>query len=72
MVYNAMNMPYRGNDMTDKANRPLILASGSPRRRELLGGIGLVVCVAVAYVASFLLREKGKDLKGLTLKTLDR
>ena len=38
----------------------------------LLGGIGLVVCVAVAYVASFLLREKGKDLKGLTLKTLDR
>ena len=36
----------------------------------LLGGIGLVVCVAVAYVASFLLREKGKDLKDLTLKTL--
>jgi SSS family transporter len=36
----------------------------------LLGGIGLVVCVAVAYVASFVLREKGKDLAGLTLKTL--
>ena len=38
----------------------------------LLGGIGLVVCVAVAYVASFVLREKGKDLAGLTLKTLKR
>ena len=36
----------------------------------LLGGIGLVVCVAVAYVASLVLREKGKDLSGLTLKTL--
>ncbi len=36
----------------------------------LLGGIGLVVCVAVAYVASFILREKGHDLTGLTLKTL--
>ena len=36
----------------------------------LLGGIGLVVCVAVAYIASFLLREKGHDLGGLTLKTL--
>ena len=36
----------------------------------LLGGIGLVVCVAVAYVASFVLREKGRDLTGLTLKTL--
>ena len=38
----------------------------------LLGGIGLVVCVAVAYVASFIVREKGKDLAGLTLKTLKR
>ena len=38
----------------------------------LLGGIGLVVCVAVAYIASFLLRERGKDLAGLTLKTLNR
>ena len=38
----------------------------------LLGGIGLVVCVAVAYVASFIIREKGKDLAGLTLKTLKR
>jgi len=36
----------------------------------LLGGIGLVVCVAVSYVASFILREKGHDLSGLTLKTL--
>ena len=36
----------------------------------LLGGIGLVVCVVVAYVASFVLREKGRDLTGLTLKTL--
>lgn len=38
----------------------------------LLGGVGLVVCVAVAYVASFIIREKGKDLAGLTLKTLKR
>ncbi len=38
----------------------------------LLGGIGLVVCVAVAYVASFIVRENGKDLAGLTLKTLKR
>ena len=38
----------------------------------LLGGIGLVVCVAVAYIASFLLREKGRDLAGLTLKTLKK
>ena len=38
----------------------------------LLGGIGLVVCVAVAYIASFVIREKGKDLAGLTLKTLKR
>ncbi len=36
----------------------------------LLGGIGLVVCVLVAYASSFFLREKGKDLAGLTLKTL--
>ena len=36
----------------------------------LLGGIGLVVCVAAAYDASFVLREKGHDLKGLTLKTV--
>ncbi len=38
----------------------------------LLGGIGLVVCVAVAYVASLVLNEKGKDLTGLTLKTLKK
>ena len=36
----------------------------------LLGGIGLVVCVLVAYIASFVLGERGKDLTGLTLKTL--
>ena len=38
----------------------------------LLGGIGLVVCVLVAYVSSFVFREKGKDLAGLTLKTLKK
>ena len=38
----------------------------------LLGGIGLVVCVAVSLAASFVLNEKGRDLKGLTLKTLDK
>ncbi len=38
----------------------------------LLGGIGLVVCVVVALVASFVLNEKGHDLKGLTLKTLEK
>ena len=36
----------------------------------LLGGIGLVVCVAVAFVASCIIPEKGRDLSGLTLKTL--
>ncbi len=36
----------------------------------LLGGIGLVLCVLVAWLCSFLFREKGHDLKGLTLKTL--
>ncbi|MBR5457418.1 MAG: hypothetical protein IKV56_01510, partial [Kiritimatiellae bacterium] len=36
----------------------------------LLGGIGLVVCVLVALAASLILREKGRDLTGLTLKTL--
>ncbi|MBO7683576.1 MAG: sodium/solute symporter [Kiritimatiellae bacterium] len=38
----------------------------------LLGGIGLVVCVLVSLAASFVLREKGKDLAGLTLKTLKK
>ena len=38
----------------------------------LLGGIGLVVCVLVSLAASFVLREKGKDLSGLTLKTLQK
>ncbi len=38
----------------------------------LLGGIGLVVCVLVSLVASFVLGEKGKDLSGLTLKTLKK
>ncbi len=36
----------------------------------LLGGIGLVACVAVSWLASFVLREKGRDLAGLTLKTI--
>ncbi len=36
----------------------------------LLGGIGLVICILVSLVASFVLGEKGKDLSGLTLKTL--
>ncbi|MBR1870287.1 MAG: sodium/solute symporter [Kiritimatiellae bacterium] len=36
----------------------------------LLGGIGLVVCVLVAYIASFIFTRDGKDLSGLTLKTL--
>jgi len=38
----------------------------------LLGGIGLVVCILVSLVCSFLFRERGKDLGGLTLKTLKR
>ena len=38
----------------------------------LLGGIGLVVCVLVAYVSSLIFREKGRDLTGLTLKTLQK
>ena len=38
----------------------------------LLGGIGLVVCVLVASIASLVLNEKGKDLTGLTLKTLKK
>ena len=38
----------------------------------LLGGIGLVVCVVVSFVASLVLNEKGKDLAGLTLKTLKK
>ena len=38
----------------------------------LLGGIGLVVCVVVAYVCSLIFREKGRDLTGLTLKTLKK
>lgn len=36
----------------------------------LLGGIGLVVCILVAWLCSFVIREKGHDLAGLTLKTL--
>ena len=38
----------------------------------LLGGIGLVVCVVVAYVCSLIFCEKGRDLTGLTLKTLKK
>lgn len=36
----------------------------------LLGGLGLVACVVVALLASFMIAEKGRDLTGLTLKTL--
>lgn len=36
----------------------------------LLGGLGLVACILVALIASFLIGEKGHDLTGLTLKTL--
>jgi SSS family transporter len=38
----------------------------------LLGGIGLVVCVLVAYICSIVFNEKGRDLTGLTLKTLKK
>ena len=38
----------------------------------LLGGLGLVACVVVSLVASFVIPEKGHDLSGLTLKTLKR
>jgi SSS family transporter len=38
----------------------------------LLGGIGLVVCVLVAWICSMIFREKGRDLTGLTLKTLKK
>ena len=42
----------------------------SPRLHPfLVGGIGFVACVAVAWVLSFVLREKGRDLAGLTLRT---
>ncbi len=36
----------------------------------LLGGFGLVACILVALLASFVIHEKGRDLAGLTLKTL--
>ena len=38
----------------------------------LLGGVGLVVCIAVALVLSVVFPEQGKDLSGLTLKTLKK
>ena len=38
----------------------------------LLGGIGLVICIFVSLAVSFVLGEKGKDLSGLTLKTLKK
>ena len=38
----------------------------------LLGGIGLVVCVAVSWLVSMVFREQGKDLTGLSLKTLEK
>ncbi len=36
------------------------------------GGIGLAVCLAVSYLLSFVFPRDAKDLKGLTLKTIDR
>ncbi|MGN0854250.1 MAG: sodium/solute symporter [Kiritimatiellia bacterium] len=36
----------------------------------LLGGMGLAVCVLTAWLCSFVLRETGKDLRNLTLRTL--
>lgn len=36
----------------------------------LLGGLGLVACIVVSLLASFVVREKGRDLSGLTLRTL--
>lgn len=38
----------------------------------LLGGIGLVVCIAVSWICSIIYRESGKDLTGLSLKTLEK
>lgn len=46
--------------------------SGTKFHPFLLGGIGLVVCVLVSIVASYVIPEKGHDLKGLTLKTLKK
>ena len=37
----------------------------------LYGGIGFAVCLVVACLASAILREKGKDLSGLTMSTLE-
>jgi len=36
----------------------------------LLGGLGLAVGIVTAVVISYVLPERGKDLKGLTLKTI--
>ena len=36
----------------------------------LLSGMGLATCLAVSVACSFVIKEKGKDLCGLTLKTL--
>ena len=38
----------------------------------LLGGIGLVVCVLVALICSYIIPEKGKNLDGLTLRTIKK
>lgn len=37
----------------------------------LLGGLGLAVGLVVAIVCSFVFRERGRDLSGLTLRTLN-
>ncbi|MCR5415130.1 MAG: sodium/solute symporter [Kiritimatiellae bacterium] len=38
----------------------------------LLGGLGLVACILVSTLASFVLKEGGRDLSGLTIKTLKK
>ena len=37
----------------------------------LVGGIGFVLCVASAWLLSFVVPERERDLTGLTLKTLN-
>lgn len=38
----------------------------------LLGGIGLAVCLIVSFVCSLVFREKGHNLAGLSLRTLNK
>ncbi len=46
------------------------LADPLPFHPFLLSGMGLATCLAVSVACSFVIKEKGKDLCGLTLKTL--